>query len=67
MSRTPNINSSSWLPLWGSNTPSNTPDNTSKENEEVSSTNSTSKLENDQKDNQDLDLKKDLDLSLIHI
>lgn len=63
MSRTPNINSSSWLPLWGSNNPSNTPDNTSKENEEVSSTNSASKLENDQKENQDLDLKKDVDSS----
>ena len=61
MSRTPNVNSGNWLPLWGSNNQSDTVDNnsnTDKERDDVPSSNYTSKLANDDTTNQDLELKK---------
>lgn len=62
MSRTPNVNSSGWLPLWGSNNQSNTVDNsTNKERNQVSSSNSSPKLTNNDMKKHDLELKKDRD------
>jgi hypothetical protein len=62
MSRTPNINSSGWLQLWGPNNQSNTADyNTNNEREDVPSSNSATKLTNDDLKKRDLESKKDRD------
>ena len=62
MSRTPNVNSSGWLQLWGSNNQSNTVDyNTTKKREVVPSSNPTTKLTNDDIKKQDLESKNDRD------